>query len=652
MDINYKHGQFNSIQEFEEMCDFARHYPEKFWKKIAIESLDWFEEPSKILPEDDALISGNIEWFKNGKLNASYECLDANLKKGYKNRIAYAWEPNHPTAAGGEYYTYQQLYERVNRLTNILRSHGIKKGDRICIYLQMIIDLPVAMLACARIGAIHAVVFGGFSSQSLASRIDDLECTAVITQDTGHRGEKYHIPMKQIVDDALKLCSTNVEKVFVVDYTGAKINRCSRDIILSEESGGTQYSEFEVMDAEDPLFVLYTSGSTGKPKGVLHTTGGYLVNAVYTHKIVYDCKENDLQWICADIGWSTGHTYCVYAPLINRTTNLIFEGSILYPDPSRIWEIIDRYKVNRFQIAPTGLRLLLKYGDKPLDGINLDSLDLIGSVGEPIKEPEWKWLYEKIGKKKCPVIDTWWQTETGACQLSPIPGITPSRPGSLGYPLPGCDLVLIEDFKQGIATKIVGDDAEGSLYIETVPPSIMRTVYNDHKRFKKTYLNGNPGYFVTGDRAKRDEDGMYQVLGREDDTIQVSGILIGTAEVEGAIQQIANVTEAAVVGYNHAIKGECVLAYVVMKDGIDSNSPNYSSIKIKAHVKKSIGSFAVPEIIIVVDELPKTRSGKIMRRILREIGQDAKVSGDISTLLNPECVEKILDLRNETSMLN
>ena len=647
-DLNepYKHAMFSDLQQYEEICEYAKTNPYAFWKDIAHNTLSWFEKPNIILPKYDHLETGSIEWFKDGKINACYECLDVNIKKGYGNRLAYFWEQNFPAAQGASMYTYTELHRLVNKLTNIMRAHGVKKGDRVCIYLQMIIELPVAMLACARIGAIHSVVFGGFSPQSLASRIDDLECAAVITQDTGHRGEKHNIQMKKMVDEALELSSTDVKKVFVVEYTGGLVARHDRDVFLSEQYGDPTYSKCEVMDAEDPLFVLYTSGSTGKPKGVLHTIGGYLVNAAYTHKVVYNAGPDDLQWICADIGWSTGHTYIVYAPLINRTMNLIFEGSILYPDVDRVWKIIEKYGVEIFQIAPTGLRLLLKYGDKPLEGINLDSLKLVGSVGEPIKSPEWNWLKNKIGSGRCPVIDTWWQGETGSVQLSPIPGIVDSKPGSLGYPIPGCDMSLLDSKGE----EIIENNAEGSLFVKTAPPSIMRTVYNNHERFKDTYLKSNPGYFLTGDRARRDGEGMYQVLGREDDTIQVSGILVGTAEVEGAIQHVEGIAEAAVVGCEDEIKGESVIAFVVMKND-DSISHNHAMCSgIRSYVRKTIGSFAVPKFIVIVDELPKTRSGKIMRRILKDIVQKKEVCGDVSTLLNPDCVSKILETRNKSTL--
>ena len=648
----YKHKSISSLKAFKEECDLAAYNPDIFWRFEAHKHLEWFKKPQKVLPDPDCLTTGDIKWFEDGEINASYECLDRNIKAGNGNKVIYITEPNYPSKNGRKMYTYNDIYKKVNRLTNILRKHGIKKGDRVCVYLQMVIDLPVSMLACARIGAIHTVVFGGFSPQSLASRIDDLQCNAVITQDTGHRGEKYHIEMKRMVDDALDLCDANVEKVFIHEYTGAEIPVNDRDIFLSSEYGDPTHSHCEVMNAEDPLFVLYTSGSTGKPKGVVHTIGGFLVNAVYTYKLVYDPGDSDLQWICADIAWGTGHTYCVYAPLITGTTNLIFEGSINYPTPSRVWKIIEEHGVNIFQIAPTGLRLLLKYGDKYLEGVDLSSLNIVGSCGEPIKEPEWRWLKEKIGGGRCPLIDTWWQSETGACNISIIPGITPEKPGSLGYPMPGFDVCLVDGFNNKVAKEVAGNPANGSLYINVIPPSIMRTVYNDHDRFLDTYIRKNPGYFFTGDRASRDENGMYYVQGREDDTIQVSGYLVGTAEVEGAIQQVEGIAEAAIVSRPHDTKGECIIAYVVMKEGYSETNPNLGPAKVREHVKQTVSSFATPEMIVVVDDLPKTRSGKIMRRILRELSETGETSGDISTLINPECVEKIQDLVSKSNFFS
>ena len=546
------------------------------------------------------------------------------------------WEGNDSNDT--EKISYNQLLLKVSQFANGLKSIGVKKGDRVCIYMQMIPELAVAMLACARIGAVHSIVFGAFSSDSLADRINDSKCKVLITQDTGVRGAKLDIPMKANADKAVSNCSS-IDNVIVVKRTGAEV--CiedGRDIWWDDLTHGVDDTcEAEHMDAEDPLFILYTSGSTGQPKGVLHTTGGYMVYASYTHQEVFDYKDGDIYWCTADIGWITGHSYIVYGPLSNRATTIMFEGVPNYPDFGRFWEIVDKYKVNIFYTAPTALRALMKEGDSYVEKHDLSTLKVLGTVGETIKEPEWMWYYKVVGKEKCPVIDTWWQTETGGIMITPLPGVTDLKPGSATRPFYGINPVVLDENGNEIDTL----PAEGYLALKQSWPGQMRTVYGDHKRFFDTYFSQFKGYYFTGDGVKKDEDGYFWITGRVDDVLNVSGHRLGTAEIEGAIGAYDTVAEAAVVGYPHDIKGQGVYAYVTLMTGVNESDLIVAGIKNK--VREIIGPHATPDQIKFTPALPKTRSGKIMRRILRKIAEgDTDNLGDISTLADPSVVDNLL----------
>ena len=522
--------------------------------------------------------------------------------------------------------------------SNALKSLGVQKGDRICLYMQMIPELAIAVLACARIGAVHSVVFGAFSSDSLRDRINDSECKILVTQDTGVRGTKQNIPMKENADRAVRE-TPSIQQVVVVKRTGEKVSMDSElDIWWHEAiSGEVPICEPEIMEAEDPLFILYTSGSTGKPKGVLHTTGGYLVYASFTHELIFDYKPGDIYWCTADLGWITGHSYIVYGPLSNRATTIMFEGVPNYPDYGRFWDVVDKHKVNQFYTAPTALRALMKEGDDWVNSKDLSSLCLLGTVGEPIKEPEWKWYYEVIGKNKCPIVDTWWQTETGGILISPLPGATPTKPGSATLPFFGIRPVLMTED----GNEIKGNNVNGLLALKTSWPGQMRTIYGDHERFIDVYFSQFPGYYFTGDGAKRDKDGYYWITGRVDDVLNISGHRIGTAEVEGAIGKTLGVAEAAVVGFPHDIKGQGIFAFVTLMTGIDPSDKIKSGILDM--VTKDIGPHAKPDKIQFTPALPKTRSGKIMRRILRKIAEgDYNNLGDISTLADPSVVKNLI----------
>ncbi len=530
---------------------------------------------------------------------------------------------------------------RYQNLQMYLKSNGIKKGDRVCIYMQMVPQLTIAMLACARIGAVHSIVFGAFSSDALRDRINDSACKALITQDTGVRGTKLNIPMKVNADVALK-DTPSIEHVFVVKRTGEAVSMESgRDIWWHEAMAkASNVCPPEEMDAEDPLFILYTSGSTGKPKGVLHTTGGYLVYASYTHKLVFDYHDGDIYWCTADIGWVTGHSYIVYGPLANRATTVMFEGVPNFPDFGRFWEVVDKHNINIFYTAPTALRALMREGNDWVTKHKLASLRLLGTVGEPIKEPEWNWYYNIVGKGKCPIVDTWWQTETGGIMITPLPGATPIKPGSATLPFFGVEpVILTEEGKEKD-----GNGVSGLLAIKAAWPGMMRTLYGDHERFKQTYFGMFPGYYFTGDGAKRDEDGYYWITGRVDDVLNVSGHRIGTAEVEGAIGKADGVAEAAVVGFPHDIKGQGIYAYVTLMAGVEP-SPEIESAILKS-VIKDIGPHSKPDKIQFTPSLPKTRSGKIMRRILRKIAENEIDSlGDTSTLADPSVVDALVENR-------
>ncbi|MBT3608266.1 MAG: acetate--CoA ligase, partial [Candidatus Marinimicrobia bacterium] len=584
-------------------------------------------------------VNGQIEWFSGGKLNASYNCIDRHIKKGHGDETAIIWEGNDPNQS--RKFTYNDLLKEVSQFANALKSLGVEKGDRVCIYMQMVPELAFAVLACARIGAVHSVVFGAFSSDSLRDRINDSSCKILITQDTGVRGTKQNIPMKVNADNAVA-DTPSIEHVIVVRRTGEPVNMDSeRDLWWHEAISGVDAKcEPEVMDAEDPLFILYTSGSTGTPKGVLHTTGGYLTYAAFTHEMVFDYKPGDIYWCTADLGWITGHSYIVYGPLANRATTVMFEGVPNFPDYGRFWDVVDKHKVNQFYTAPTALRALMKEGNDWVTSRDLSSLRLLGTVGEPIKEPEWNWYHNIVGKGKCPIIDTWWQTETGGILITPLPGATPTKPGSATFPFFGIEPVLLSEDGQ----EIEGNDVSGLLAIKSSWPGQMRTIYGDQDRFIETYFKQFPGYYFTGDGAKRDEDGYYWITGRVDDVLNVSGHRIGTAEVEGAIGKANGVAEAAVVGYPHDIKGQGIYAFVTLMTGVEASDEIYDGIR--ASVTKDIGPHAKPDEIQFTPALPKTRSGKIMRRILRKIAEgDLENMGDISTLADPSVVASLTAAR-------
>ena len=606
--------------------------PEIFWAEVA-QRLDWIQPWSQVRKFDFA--SGEIEWFRGGKLNASYNCIDRHVKSGHGNETAIIWEGNDPNQS--RKFTYNNLLKEVSQFANALKLLGVEKGDRVCIYMQMVPELAFAVLACARIGAVHSVVFGAFSSDSLRDRINDSECKILVTQDTGVRGTTQNIPMKANADNALKE-TPSIEHVIVVRRTGEPVFMdAKRDLWWHEAISGVDAKcKPEVMDAEDPLFILYTSGSTGTPKGVLHTTGGYLTYAAFTHEIVFDYKPGDIYWCTADLGWITGHSYIVYGPLANRATTVIFEGVPNFPDYGRFWDVVDKHKVNQFYTAPTALRALMKEGNDWVTSRDLSSLRLLGTVGEPIKEPEWYWYKDIVGKKNCPIVDTWWQTETGGILITPLPGATPTKPGSATFPFFGIEPVLLSEDGQ----EIEGNGVSGLLAIKSSWPGQMRTIYGDQDRFIKTYFKQFPGYYLTGDGAKRDKDGYYWITGRVDDVLNVSGHRIGTAEVEGAIGKADGVAEAAVVGYPHDIKGQGIYAFVTLMTGIEPSEQIREGIL--ASVKKDIGPHAKPDEIQFTPALPKTRSGKIMRRILRKIAEgDLENMGDISTLADPSVVENL-----------
>ena len=606
---------------------------ENFWDEKA-ERLNWYKKWNKTKNSD--FVKGEIEWFIGGEINASYNCLDRHIENGFGNEIAIIWEGNDPDHSRS--FTYNELLKKVSEFANALKDLNVKKGDRVCLYMQMIPELAIAVLACARIGAVHSVVFGAFSSDSLRDRINDSKCKVLVTQDTGVRGEKQNIFMKKNADNAVKE-TPSINHVIVVRRTGEPVHMDNKKDIWWHEAISNVSSKCkpEKMSSEDPLFILYTSGSTGKPKGVMHTTGGYLVYASYTHEIVFDYKPGDIYWCTADLGWITGHSYIVYGPLSNRATTLMFEGVPNYPDYGRFWEIVDKHKVNQFYTAPTALRALMKEGNKWVNNKDLRSLRLLGTVGEPIKEPEWNWYSRIIGKNNCPIVDTWWQTETGGILITPIPNVTPTKPGSATFPFFGIEPALLTDEGE----EILGNNVSGLLAIKNSWPGQMRTIYGDHKRFIDVYFSKFPGYYFTGDGAKRDRDGYYWITGRVDDILCVSGHNIGTAEVEGAIGKANGVAEAAVVGYTHDVKGQAICAFVTLMTGLEPDDMIYN--QILDSVTKEIGPHAKPDKIHFTPSLPKTRSGKIMRRILRKISEgDFENLGDITTLADPGIVKDII----------
>ncbi|HBS53287.1 MAG TPA: acetate--CoA ligase [Flavobacterium sp.] len=628
---------YYKIDNFEQ---YFKHYnksirePRKFWGKIAEENFTWYQQWDKVV--DFNMENADIKWFTEAKVNIVKNCIDRHLaKRGEKTAIIF--EPNDPNEAA-LHITYNELYERVGKMANVLREQGIKKGDRVCIYLPMIPELAVSVLACARIGAIHSVVFAGFSASAVASRINDSECKMVITSDGGFRGNKT-IDLKGIIDDALVNCPS-VSSVLVTKRTNTTVNmKEGRDQWLQpllDEALTNNVAE--IMDAEDPLFILYTSGSTGKPKGMVHTTAGYMVYTAYTFKNVFHYEENDIFWCTADIGWITGHSYILYGPLLNGATTVIFEGIPSYPDFSRFWEVIEKHKVTQFYTAPTAIRALAKESLEYVQKFPFKSLKVIGSVGEPINEEAWHWYNDHVGGKKCPVVDTWWQTETGGILISPIAFVTPTKPTYATLPLPGIQPVLMDDKRN----EIEGNQVVGSLCIKFPWPGIARTIWGDHQRYKDTYFSAFPGKYFTGDGALRDEVGYYRITGRVDDVVIVSGHNLGTAPIEDAINEHPAVAESAIVGFPHDIKGNALYGYVILKETGEYRDRDNLSKEINQHVSDHIGPIAKLDKIQFVSGLPKTRSGKIMRRILRKIAEgDFSNFGDTTTLLNPEVIEEI-----------
>ena len=620
-----------NIEKYREMYDRSVKDPEGFWAEMA-ECITWFKKWDEVRRFD--FHTADIEWFKGGKLNVSYNCLDRHVENGQGDDVAIIWEGNDPKES--RTFTYRELLEEVERFANVLKARGVEKGDRVCIYLQMISELAISMLACARIGAVHSIVFGGFSADSLRDRVNDSECKVIVTQDSGYRGAK-SLPMKVTVDEAVEN-TPSIEAVIVVKRTGDNVKMMEHDFWLHEETEKVdEHCPAEEMDAEDPLFILYTSGSTGKPKGVLHTNAGYLVYTTTTHKYVFDYHEGDIYWCTADIGWITGHSYIVYGPLANKAITVMFEGVPNYPDWGRFWAVCEKHKVNIFYTAPTALRALMKEGDDWVKKYDLSSLRVLGTVGEPIKPPEWLWYYNLIGGGRCPIVDTWWQTETGGILITPLPGAVPLKPGSATLPFFGVEPAIMDDSGR----EMEGPNVSGNLVIKSAWPGMMRTVYGDHDRFKQTYFSLYPGYYFAGDGCRRDEDGYYWITGRVDDVMNVSGHRIGTAEVEGALGKHPKVAEAAVVGFPHDIKGQGIYAYVTLKTG-ESPSDELKR-ELVSTVRKEIGPIASPDKIQFTDGLPKTRSGKIMRRILRKIAEgEVDKLGDTSTLADPTVVEKLV----------
>ena len=618
--------------------DYQNYYkqsvenPDSFWAAIA-DSFTWKKKYDKVL--DWNFSEPNVKWFVNGKLNITENCLDRHLEER-GDQTAILWVDNDPSVEATS-YTYKELHAEVCRVANMLKAQEIGKGDRVCFYMPMVAELAIGVLACARIGAIHSVVFAGFSATALADRIKDATCKAVICSDGNYRGEK-DITVKGVVDAALEQGCDSIETVIVYKRTGGEVTMTEgRDIWWHEAiEGQSTNCPAEEMDAEDMLFILYTSGSTGKPKGVVHTCGGYMVYTAYSFQNVFQYDEGDVYWCTADIGWITGHSYIVYGPLLSGATTVMFEGVPTYPDAGRFWEICEKYKVNQFYTAPTAIRALMAKGDQWVDKHDLSSLKVIGSVGEPINAEAWHWYDQKIGKGNCPIVDTWWQTETGGMMISSIPNATPFVPCHAATPLPGIQLCLMDS--EG--NEVEGNDVEGLLCVKFPWPSILRTTYGDHERCRQTYFSSFKDLYFTGDGARRNADGLYRIIGRVDDVINVSGHRMGTAEVENAINEHENVVESAVVGYPHDIKGQGIYAYVIPNEEVtDEEAFRNEIVKL---VRQVIGPIAKPDKIQIVSGLPKTRSGKIMRRILRKVAEGTADSlGDISTLLNPEVVDEI-----------
>ena len=624
--------RIKTLSEYFKKYELSEKDPEKFWSEIA-DSFIWKKKWDNVLESD--FENADFKWFKNAQLNITENIFERNLsEKGDKTAII--WEPNDPKESP-IYLSYKELYEQTCTFSNALRSKGIKKGDRVIIYMPMVPEAAIAMLACARVGAVHSVVFAGFSAASLADRINDCEAKMVLTSDGNFRGNKT-IPVKDVVDEALEKCSS-IKSVIVLERTKQNINmEDGRDFWWHEcIEDEPNTCDSEVMDSEDLLFILYTSGSTGKPKGVVHSSAGYMIYSSYTFLNVFQYDEDDIYWCTADVGWITGHSYIVYGPLLCGATTVMFEGVPTYPNVSRFWDIVDKYRVNQFYTAPTAIRALQAHGLEPLENNSLDSLKVIGSVGEPINEEAWHWYHDNVGKGKCPLVDTWWQTETGGIMISALAGITPNKPAHASLPLPGVIPVIVD----AEGNELNGNNVQGNLCIKSPWPSIIRTTYGDHERCINTYFSNYKGMYFTGDGVKRDHDGYLRILGRVDDVINVSGHRMGTAEVENAINEHEDVIESAVVGYPHDIKGEGIYAYVIVSTKLNDDKIKDEIINV---VRKVIGPIAKPDKIQIVSGLPKTRSGKIMRRILRKVASnDFQNLGDTSTLLNPDVVKEIID---------
>ena len=624
--------RIKTLSEYFKKYELSEKDPAKFWSQIA-DSFLWKKKWDNVLESD--FENADFKWFKNAQLNITENIFERNLsQRGDKTAII--WEPNDPKESP-IYLSYKELYKQTCTFSNALRSKGIKKGDRVIIYMPMVPEAAIAMLACARVGAVHSVVFAGFSAASLADRINDSEAKMVLTSDGNFRGNKT-IPVKDVVDEALEKCSS-IESVIVLERTKQNINmEDGRDSWWHEcIEDQPKTCDSEVMDSEDLLFILYTSGSTGKPKGVVHSSAGYMIYSSYTFLNVFQYDEDDIYWCTADVGWITGHSYIVYGPLLCGATTVMFEGVPTYPNVSRFWDIVDKYKVNQFYTAPTAIRALQAHGLEPLENNSLDSLKVIGSVGEPINEEAWHWYHDNVGKGKCPLVDTWWQTETGGIMISALAGITPNKPAHASLPLPGIIPVIVD----AEGNELNGNNVQGNLCIKSPWPSIIRTTYGDHERCISTYFSHYKGMYFTGDGVKRDHDGYLRILGRVDDVINVSGHRMGTAEVENAINEHEDVIESAVVGYPHDIKGEGIYAYVIVSTKLNDDEIKNQIINV---VRKVIGPIAKPDKIQIVSGLPKTRSGKIMRRILRKVASnDFQNLGDTSTLLNPDVVKEIID---------
>jgi len=628
-------AHISSLENYRKLYAESLADPEVFWRQRAQETLSWFHPFSQA--SDCDFEYGQVSWFLNGRLNACHNCVDRHVAtRG--DQVALIWESDTP--GQGKSVTYRELQREVCRLANVLRHNGVRKGDRVAIYMPMIPEAVYAMLACARLGAVHNVVFAGFSAESLRDRINDARCTTVITADEGVRGGKL-IPLKRTVDEAVMACPT-VRTVFVARRTGNKVPFYpQRDIWLREAMDGERPTcPIEHMDSEDTLFLLYTSGSTGKPKGVAHTTAGYLLQAALTHRYVFDYHDGDIYACVADVGWITGHSYVVYGPLCNGATTLLFESVPTYPDAGRYWDVVERHKVNQLYATPTAIRAIAREGDSFVKAHDRSSLRILGTVGEPINPEAWRWYHEVVGEGRCPIVDTWWQTETGGIMITPLPGATPLKPGSATFPFFGIEPVLLDE----LGKEIEGNGVSGLLALKRPWPGMARTIQNDHERFIQTYLRPFHGYYLTGDGCRRDEDGYYWITGRVDDVINVSGHRLGTAEVESALVTHPACAEAAVVGYPHAIKGQGIFAFVILNAGWSESTELLG--ELKNEVRHHIGPFATPDIVLIAPGLPKTRSGKIMRRILRSIAAGKTDDmGDLTTLADPAIVEALVARR-------